>query len=351
MSTFDAVKLVAAREIRVKLRDKAFLYGTAFFLVIVIASIVLPALINGGPTKVAVADPAAVSVLEQQGMEVRQVPDAAAAEQLVRDGEVEAAVLPGPVVVGMDEAPDEVVRALSTEPQVKLLEPSEVAEVARVLVPLAFAMLFFFTSFTFGMQIAQSVVEEKQTRIVEILVASVPIRALLAGKVAALTLLAFVQVALLAVVAVVGMTATEAAPGLLNAVAPAIGWFLPFFVIGFVMLAALWAGVGALASRQEELASTTVPVQMLVLIPFFLAVSVPKDGVLMQVLSFVPFSSPLAMPIRLFHGDVPLWQPLLSLLLLAATAVALLAVGARVYSGSLLRTQVKTSFLTALRKA
>ncbi|WIM95415.1 ABC transporter permease [Actinoplanes oblitus] len=352
MSTFDAVKLVAARELRVKLRDKAFLYSTAIFLVIVLASIVLPSLINGGPTTVAVTDPASVSVLQQaEGMRVRQVPDTATAERLVRDGEVDAAVLPGPVVVGLDENPDDVVRALSTEPQVKLLEPSEVQEVARVLVPLAFAMLFFFTSFTFGMQIAQSVVEEKQTRIVEILVSSVPIRALLAGKVAALTLLAFAQVALLAVVAVVGMTLADAAPGLLNAVAPAIGWFLPFFVLGFLMLASLWAGVGALASRQEELASTTMPAQMLVLIPFFLAVSVPKDGVAMKVLSFVPFSSPLAMPIRLFNGDVALWEPVVALLLLVVTAAVLLAIGARIYSGSLLRTQVKTSFLAALRKA
>jgi ABC-2 type transport system permease protein len=351
VTTFDAVKLVAAREIRVKLRDKAFLYSTGVFLLIVLASIMLPALINSGPTTVAVADSASAEVLRQHGLEVQVVPDAATAEKLVRDGEVDAAVLPGPVAVGLDEDPDDVVEALSTAPQVKLLEPSDVEPVARVLVPLAFAMLFFFTSFTFGMQIAQSVVEEKQTRIVEILVASVPVRALLAGKVAALTLLAFVQVALLALVAVVGMTATDAAPGLLNAVVPAIGWFLPFFVLGFVMLAALWAGVGSLASRQEELASTTMPVQMLVMIPFFAVVSVPHDGVAMKVLSFVPFSSPLAMPIRLFDGDTALWEPVVALLLLVVTAVGLLAVGSRVYSGSLLKTQVRTSFLAALRKA
>ncbi|GIF10413.1 ABC transporter permease [Actinoplanes teichomyceticus] len=351
MTTFEAAKLVAAREIRVKLRDKAFLYSTAVFLLIVLASIMLPSLINSGATKVAVTDSAAAGVLRATEMDVRVVTDPATAEQLLRDGEVDAAVLAGPVVVGMDEAPDEVVQALSTEPQVRLLDPSDVEPVLQVLVPLAFAMLFFFTSFTFGMQIAQSVVEEKQTRIVEILVASVPVRALLAGKVIALTALAFAQVALLAVVAIVGMTVTDAAPGLLNVVAPAIGWFLPFFVVGFVMLAALWAGVGALASRQEELASTSVPVQMLVLIPFFVVVSLPQGGSVLRVLSYVPFSSPLAMPIRLFNGDTAIWEPVVALLILAATAVALLAVGARIYAGSLLKTQVKTSFMAALRKA
>ncbi|MFI1989307.1 ABC transporter permease [Actinoplanes sp. NPDC020271] len=351
MTTFQAAQLVAARELRTKLRDKAFLFGTVFFLVIVAASFLLPSMLNGGPTKVAVTDSSSVSALQAEGLEVRTVADSATAEQLVRDGEVDAAVLPGPEVIAEDDAPDEVVKALSTEPQVRLLEPSDVAPVLKVLVPIAFAMLFFFTSFTFGMQIAQSVVEEKQTRIVEILVASVPVRALLAGKVFALTALAFAQVALLALVAVVGLSATDAAPGLVSAVIPAVGWFVPFFVLGFVMLASLWAGVGALASRQEELASTTVPVQMLVLIPFFFAISVPHDGMLMRVLSYIPFSAPIAMPIRLFDGEAAAWEPVVSLILLALTAVALLGVGARIYTGSLLRTQVRTSFLAALKKA
>lgn len=351
MTTFEAAKLVAAREIRVKLRDKAFLFSTVFFLVIVVASIMLPSLLNGGPTKVAVVDTASVSVLEQADLEVRVVADTAAAEQLVRDGDVDAGVLPGPVVIAKDDAPSDLVRALSVQPQVRLLEPTVVDEFLQVIVPIAFAMLFFFTSFTFGMQIAQSVVEEKQTRIVEILVSSVPIRALLAGKVFALTLLAFAQVALLALVAAVGMSAAGTAPGLVSAVLPAVGWFVPFFVLGFVMLASLWAGVGALASRQEELGSTSVPVQMLVLIPFFLAISVAHDSATMKVLSYIPFSSPIAMPIRLFDDNTAPWEPVVALLLLAATAVVLLGVGARVYSGSLLRTQVRTSFLAALKKS
>ncbi|AEV88114.1 ABC transporter permease [Actinoplanes sp. SE50] len=351
MTTFEAAKLVAAREVRVKLRDKAFLFSTVLFLLIVVASIVLPTLLDGGATKVAVTDTATVATLQKSGFEVRVVADTPAAEALIRSGDVDAAVLPGPVVVAEQDRPDDVIAALSTEPQTRYLEHSDIAPALKILVPIAFAMLFFFTSFTFGMQIAQSVVEEKQTRIVEILVSSVPTRALLAGKVFALTVLAFAQVGLLALVAMIGMTATDAAPGLLNAMIPAIGWFLPFFVLGFVMLAALWAGVGALASRQEELASTTVPVQMLVLIPFFLALSVPHDGILMKILSYVPFSAPIAMPIRLFDGTAAGWEPIVAVVLLAATALGLLGVGARVYSRSLLRTQVRTPLMAALRRS
>ena len=126
MTTFEATRLVAVRELRTKLRDKAFLYSTAFFLVIVIASIVVPAFLGGGPTMVAVAEPAAAAPLRQAAFEVVEVPDAAAAEKLLRDGEVEAAVVPGPEVLAMEEPPGDVVQALSASPPVRLLDPGDI---------------------------------------------------------------------------------------------------------------------------------------------------------------------------------------------------------------------------------
>lgn len=349
MTTFEAARLVAAREIRAKLRDKAFLFSTAFFLVLIIASIALPALFDGGPTKVAVADSASVAALRDAGLEVVPAADTAAAEQLLRDAEVEAAVVAGPEVLAMEDAPNEVVQALSTSPPVRLLDAGAINPVLNILVPTVLAMLFFITSFTYGLQIAQSVVEEKQTRIVEILVASVPVRALLAGKVAAMTLLAFAQIALLALVAFVGMTLTDVDTSVINAVGPAIAWFVPFFVFGFLMMATLWAGAGALAARQEELTSTSAPMQMLVLIPFFAVLYLRDNAEVLQILSYVPFTSPIAMPVRLFQNDAAGWEPVVALLLLALTAVVTLAIGARLYQGSLLRTNVKTSLATAWR--
>ncbi|WP_229069377.1 ABC transporter permease [Actinoplanes sp. DH11] len=350
MTTFEATRLVAAREVRTKLRDKAFLYSTAFFLVIVIASVALPALLSGGPAKVAVTGDSTVAAALSQ-FEVVEVADAAAAEQLVRDGEVEAAVLPGPEVVALEEAPSDVVAALSVAPPVRVLEPGDLDPFLKFLVPTILAMLFFFTSYTYGLQIAQSVIEEKQTRIVEILVSSVPVRALLAGKVFAMTALAFGQIALLAIVGWVGMRVTDADTGLVNALGPAIGWFLPFFVLGFLMLATLWAGVGALASRQEEITSTSTPVQMAVLIPFFAVLFLQDNAEAQRILSYVPFSSPIAMPIRLFNGDAAGWEPVVSLLILALTAALLLVAGARVYQNSLMRTRQRTSFAAAWKNS
>jgi ABC-2 type transport system permease protein len=321
-----------------------------FFLFIAVVSIVVPALLDGGPTSVAVtASAPSTAALQAAGLEVRTVPSDAAAEQLVRDGDVDAAVVSGPRVVALEETPTDVVEALSTAPPVQLLEPSTVDPFLQFIVPFALAFIFFITSFTFGLLIAQSVTEEKQTRIVEILVASVPVRALLAGKVTAMTLLAFGQIALIVLVTFAGMQIADVDAGVMSLVGPAIGWFLPFFILGFVMLATLWAGVGALAARQEDVAGASSPLQMAVMLPFFAVIFLSDNAAAMKILSYIPLSSPVAMPIRIFNGETAAWEPFVALAILAATAAAFLAVGARVYEGSLLRTNGRTSFATAWR--
>lgn len=345
----NAIKLVAAREIRVKLRDKTFLFSTLFFLLIAVGSTVLPSLLDGGPDKVAVADRTVAATLRQAGLDVRVVADDKAAEQLVRSGDVDAAVVAGPRVLTMDEEPTAVVSALSTSPPVQLLDPDAVNPYLKFMVPFGLAFVFFITSFTFGLQIAQSVTEEKQTRIVEILVSSVPVRSLLIGKVAAMTLLAFAQITLISLVTLVGARLADLDPGVISLLGPAIGWFLPFFVLGFLMLAALWAGVGALAARQEDIGGVSSPLQMAVMLPFFAVIFLSDNAPVMTVLSYIPLSAPVAMPVRLFNGDAAGWEPLVSLVILAATTFGLLAVGARIYEGSLLRTNGRTSVKAAWR--
>ena len=349
MNLFQAAQVVAAREISVKLRDRAYLLSTVFFLVFAGAGAVVPALLDGGPPTVAVADSALATALADAEVEVRTVADDRAAEDLVRAEEVDAAVVAGPTVLAMRSAPDEVVSALSTAPPVELLDPNAVHPAVAFLVPLAFGTVFLTTSLIAGLQIAQSVTEEKQTRIVEILVASVPPRALLTGKVVAGAVLAFGQIGLIALVAVVGTRIVDTGDDVLSLLAPAIGWFIPFFVVGFLMLAAVWAGVGALVSRQEDLASASMPVQMTVLVPFFLVVTFSSKPSVMAVMSYVPFSAPMAMPVRLFQGGVAEWEPVLSLVIMLVATVVTIAVGARLYEGSLLRTGARVPLLTAWR--
>ena len=126
-----------------------------------------------------------------------------------------------------------------------------------------------------------------------------------------------------------------------------MGWFLAFFVLGFGIFASLWAVAGAVATRQEDLASTTLPLQLLLMIPFFVSVSTQEPNSTLRVLSYIPFTSPFSMPRRIVMGDVGWWQPTLSLALLALGIVATIAVCTRIYSGALLQTTGKAK----LRKA
>ena len=107
--------------------------------------------------------------------------------------------------------------------------------------------------------------------------------------------------------------------------------------------------MGALVSRQEDLASASMPVQVALMVPFFAVLSLSDNAAAMRVLSYVPFTAPMAMRARLFGEDAGWWEPAVSLVVLLAATVVLIAVGARVYEGSLLRTGARVSLLTAWR--
>jgi ABC-2 type transport system permease protein len=219
---------------------------------------------------------------------------------------------------------------------VELLTPGAVDEQVVYLVSFAFAFVFFIFAFS-GIAIAQSVVTEKQTRIVEILVATVPVRVLLTGKIAAYSLLTLGQVATLAVLAPIALRAGDMGI-LLSLIGPALGWFVPFFLLGYVLLASMWAVAGSLVSRQEDLGSSSSLVTLLVLLPYMGVTFFQENETVLTVMSYVPFSSAVAMPVRMFAGDPQLWEPILSLGILAATLVVAVLVAARLYTGSLLQT-------------
>jgi ABC-2 type transport system permease protein len=339
-----ATRLIAEREMKTFLRAKGFWIGFAVIVVGLFALSILPTALDGGKTEVAAVGARAVEVLADTDLEVREVADVAAAEQLVRSEEVKAAIVPdtdgdspgGVRVVALADPPTGVVAALRTAPPVDLLDPAEVGRGQRQLVIMVFALLFLIFGMS-GTAIAQSTVTEKQTRIVEILVATVPVRALLAGKIVGHSLLTVCQVVVLALVAPIAMRLGGHSE-LLALVAPALGWFVPFLVLGFVLLGAMWAVAGSLVSRQEDLGSSMGLVVLLVMGPYFGVMFFSDNATVLTVLSFVPLSSAVAMPVRLFAGQAAAWEPLLALGLLAGTVVLTVLLASRLYSGSLLHT-------------
>lgn len=396
-----AARIVAERELFVKLRDRTFLISTVVTLLFVVIAFTLPSLLGGGADeyRVATAGPVAEEVAdslrsatqpadgdEEDGdqpeitVETVAAADAAAAEQLVRDGEADIALVDtatgaaAPVeVVGDTDVPEDLtalVDAVLTDRAVaqaledlgadaetvtealtpvqapeRLLDPDGAQSTEALLLEFAFAAVFFFTALTFGLTIAQSVTEEKQQRVVELLVAAVPVRAVLVGKIAGNVVLAVGQIVLLLAVGLLA-AAIVGEGQFIPLLAGSAGWFVVFFVFGFVMLSCLWAAAGSLASRYEDLGATTLPIQLFVTLPFLVAVSV-REGAARVALSYIPLSSPIVMPQRLVAGEAAWWEAVLSLGIIAVTAVVLVLVAERLYRGSVLRTRGRVSLKEA----
>jgi ABC-2 type transport system permease protein len=152
----------------------------------------------------------------------------------------------------------------------------------------------------------------------------------------------------LVAIAVVGLSVSGQSAVLSGLGGPMV-WFAVYFLFGFVLLAALFAGAAAMVSRQEDIGSTTMPLTMLILAPYILVILFNDNPVVLGVMSYVPFSAPVAMPLRLYLGSAQWWEPLLSLVLLVATCVAAVLIGSKIYRNSLLRMGARVKLAEALR--
>ena len=376
--------LVTRREVVSRITDKSFLLGTAFMVVLIAGFIgfsawqeertdvvTLAATPDAAAMATAVAD-AAPGVDENVEVTVVEVDDRAAAESALREDEVDAWLHPTDdgwqltsesseqgsltdvveVVVQQQVLADnaaevgttvESLQAGSTVTTAFLRGDAEKAGVAEA-VGFVFVFLFYFAALVFGMQLASSVIEEKQSRIVEIIAAAIPVRHLLAGKVLGNTALAVIQLMVYLVVGLVGLSFTSY-KSYVPALSGPTAWFIGFFLAGFIALACLWAVAGSLASRTEDLQATSTPLTMLMLVMFFGGLSL--DGRAQVIASFVPPVSAVVMPKRILAGGVEWWEPLLALGLLAAFAAVTVWVGERLYRRALLQTGGRVSLRQA----
>ncbi|WP_298943339.1 ABC transporter permease [uncultured Microbacterium sp.] len=352
----QSVWLVTEREVGSKLRSKAFLISTGILFAIALVGVLWGGFTAQSDSRIPVAvtpDTAAVVADFDQALDVTEAADAEAARDLVRSGDVDAALVPGGTgdfsftLVGDTEIPSGLMPLLSASPPVELLTTEGTDPFLRYIVSFGFGIIFFMAALTFGSTIAQSVVEEKQTRVVELLISAIPTRALLAGKVIGNTVLAVGQIIGLAAIAIVGLTVTGQSELLTGLGAPLV-WFAVFFLFGFILLAALFAAAGAMVSRQEDIGSTTTPLTFLVMAPYLLVVFFNDNSLLLTIMSYVPFSAPVGMPVRVFLGEAEWWEPLLSLAILLITCAAAIWVGAKIYENSILRMGARVKLAEAL---
>jgi ABC-2 type transport system permease protein len=351
--------LVAEREITMRLRSRVFLISTGILLLLVLASILIGGFIaqnsSDDKTPVAVVGTAAQSIGDPSDLDVTEAASVAEATELVRNGTVDAAIVPDsstPLGIGIladTDVPTSLVSQLSVSPPVTLLDESATNPFITYLVSLGFGIVFFMSAMTFGSTIAQNVVEEKQTRVVEILMSAIPVQALLAGKVLGNSILAFGQIAVTAALSIIGLTILGQTD-LLTGLGMPIVWFVVFFAIGFVLLASLFAATASMVSRQEDISSTTTPVTMLVMLPYFAVVFFNDNPAVLTIMSYVPFSAPVGMPVRLFLGTAAWWEPLVSLAILLVTTAASIWLGSRIYENSLLKMGARVKWREALNK-
>ncbi len=376
--------LVTRREVVSRITDKSFLIGTLLMVVMLVGFIGFTAwqdertdrvTLGATPDSIEMAtavQDAAPEVDDQVEVTLVELEDEAAAEAALSADEVDAWL--HPVAGGwrltsesseqgsLTDVVRDVVRQLvladnaaGAGTTVEALEAgadvstaflrgdAEKAAVAQA-VGFVFVFLFYFAALIFGMQLASSVIEEKQSRIVEIIAAAIPLRHLLAGKVLGNTALAVIQLLVYLAVGLVGLSFTPY-KSYVPALTGPTAWFIGFFLAGFIALACLWAVAGSLASRTEDLQATSTPLTMLMLAMFFGGLSL--DGRAQVIASYVPPVSAVVMPKRILAGGVEWWEPLLALGLLAAFAVVTVGVGERLYRRALLQTGGRVSLRQA----
>ena len=191
----------------------------------------------------------------------------------------------------------------------------------------------------YGFWVAAGIVEEKASRIVELLLAAIRPRELLAGKVLGIGVVALGQ--LLAIGAyglTLGVITGDVDPDARSVGSLAV--VLLWFVLGYAFYSCAFAMAGALVARQEDVQNVTTPITLVILGSLFLAFPALDDpgGTLARVLSFLPFSAPLVMPARTITGDAPVLEIVASVVITAAAAAGLVALAGRVYAAGVLQT-------------
>ncbi|HWO88208.1 MAG TPA: ABC transporter permease [Gemmatimonadales bacterium] len=208
------------------------------------------------------------------------------------------------------------------------------------------SLILYIVILAYGITVMRSVIQEKQDRIIEILISSLKPFQLMLGKVIGVGGVGMVQMAVWAAFGFATMKYRTQLVGLFGADAsaarsvqlPALGaelmlLTLVYFLLGYFLYSALFAVVGAAVNNETEAGQAQQPVMMVLIVTLFIAIAALNDPAseLAVIGSMIPFSAPILMPVRLAIGDVPTQQIGLSLASMVAGVAAIVWVAARIY--------------------
>jgi ABC-2 type transport system permease protein len=389
-------RVVAARDFSVRLRDKGFVISTVITLSVLSIFILLRAY-TGGPESYqlgfagdrSVADRVA-ALADRAGVEVSVVglDGAGESDAALRDGRVDAIIEGGiddvragtatlRVLRGPPELLDQLVQGAAIGLRIELalseagvadttvqelkdqhpidasaILPPDPDRASKAAVALVAVLILYGQLFGYGVWVATGVIEEKNSRVVEVLLSAIRARQLMAGKIAGIGALGLLQLIFIAIFAITlaGVTgAIDLRSDSFSAAALTVGWF----VLGFAFYAALFAVAGALVSRMEELQNAIVPINLLIFASFLISIGALQDpdSTIARVASLLPISSALAMPVRMVLGSATPWEIAASLAIVIGSTALLIPLAGRVYAGAVLRTGAKVKLRDAWRAA
>lgn len=370
--------LVTRREWNQRARTRAFQISTIVSVAIVVVLIMVPEMYGGGdrPTRTVglVGEsssqlPALVRASGEQldiTVKTRAFADEATGRAALGSGDASVLLVDQQELVWKAEADEQLRTAvrsavgvlerqqaideigLTPEQALRLQQPPELrstslepatteqtarADLGRIGVVLLFMAIAFYCAF-----VLTGVVEEKSSRVVEVLLSRMRPSELLAGKIFGIGLVGLAQ---LAVVIGAGLVALSFSDNTLvpKTTPSTLGWIVFWFILGYAFYSVLYATAGSLVSRQEETQSLQLPMTGLLFVAYILAFVATEspDGAAALLGSLFPATAPMVMIVRIAHGGVPWWQIVLSVALTVAAVYGLVLAAGRIYAGGLLR--------------
>lgn len=393
MSALHQIFEVARRDFMQRARSKAFLITTLVTIAAIFGLVPLIAqdVLNPPPVVVGTVgatppgfEPRLEAVAEAFGFEVKleKADSLQSAEQKATDGDLDVVVVDGRELVfarsqdaRLSAALNAVVQGISRDAAIADLGLSA-EDAARIVAPPPLdervvaepdpedmprrvgaqigAILLYMAILIFGQFIMMGVMEEKQSRVVEVVLSKVKPERLLTGKILGIGLLGLIQLvaiggAILGAVLMLdipGVSLPSLSIGLLSRT---LFWFL----LGFALYAVLYGALGATVTRQEDAQGAAMLPVILLLPGYFISFTAIEDpdGLASVVGSLVPFSAPIVMPVRAATGTVPVWQVALSIALVVLTTLIVIRLGARIYRGAVLSIGRKVKLREAFKAA
>jgi len=388
------VALLAKREFSERARSKPFIITMSVLVVAILAIGPIVSLLSGGDdeaTKIGLAGEEvpgieqelhAQAVLFEMEIEVERFSSRSDAEAALTDGRVAVVLVDRTEIVFhtsgssqltalVHSAVDTTVKtevltelgleeseiALVVEPipvEVTTLDESNAQEDAKRGAAFAGAILLYISIIMFGQFVAMGTVEEKQNRVVEVILSRVQPWQVLVGKVVGIGLLGLLQLVVFAGAAYTSAQLANftdidvAAIGL-----PIIASLFFWFILGYTFYAFLYAAVGSTVSRQEDLQGAIMIPIILIMPGYLLAIFAAEDpdALLPTIASWLPPWAPFVMPVRIAAGVVQPWEIVVAVVGTALGAIALVWIGSRVYSGALLRTGSRIKLREAWKAA